>query len=157
MGFTLGYLHWYSMGILVPSEVTAAALVIGYWDSSVHVAVWITIMTAVIILLNTFPVRFYGESEFWFAGLKVVMLIGLLFLAFILFWGGRPRRQRLEFHYWKHPRAANEYIVKGDAGRFVALLQCIVLSAFAFLFAPELIVTTAGEMESPRYNIPRAS
>src|SRR5204862_6860250 len=26
-----------------------------------------------------------------------------------------------------------------------------------FLFAPELIVTTAGEMECPRYNIPRAS
>src|SRR4030095_8268796 len=43
MGFALGYLHWYSMGIIVPNEVTAASLVIGYWDSRVPIAVWLTI------------------------------------------------------------------------------------------------------------------
>ena len=158
MGFALGYLYWYSMGILVPNEVTAAALVINYWHPNVHVAVWITIFLVVIILLNVLPVQFYGESEFWFAGIKVITLIGLLFLGVILFfWGGPGGRDMLGFHYWKYPRAANTYVVSGHAGRFVALLQCIVLSAFAFLFAPELIVTTAGEVESPRQNIPRAA
>ncbi|PGH19232.1 hypothetical protein AJ80_04097 [Polytolypa hystricis UAMH7299] len=157
MGFALGYLYWYSMGILVPNEIVAASLVIDYWGTDIHIAVWITIMMVVILLLNILPVRWYGESEFWFAGMKVITLIGLLMLSFILFWGGGPRRNRLGFHHWKDPGAANTYIVHGHAGRFAALLQCIVLSAFAFLFAPELIVTTAGEMQSPRYNIPRAS
>ncbi|KAK2735001.1 hypothetical protein FQN57_001377 [Myotisia sp. PD_48] len=157
MGFSLGYLYWYSLGILVPNEIVAASLVIEYWHSGVHIGVWITIMLIVIIALNLLPVRWYGEAEFWFAGIKVIMLLGLLMLSFILFWGGGPTRQRLGFHYWMNPRAANEYIVKGNAGRFVALLQCIVLSSFAFLFAPELIIQTAGEMESPRWNIPRAS
>ncbi|KAK2806729.1 hypothetical protein FQN50_005724 [Emmonsiellopsis sp. PD_5] len=157
LGFALGYLYWYSMGILVPNEITAAAMVIEYWHPGVHVAVWITIMMVVIILLNVLPVGWYGESEFWFAGVKVIALIGLLLLSFILFWGGGPSRQRLGFHYWKDPGAGKEYLATGDAGRFVALLQSIVLSAFAFIFAPELIVTTAGEMESPRHNIPRAS
>jgi len=32
------------------------------------------------------PVHFYGETEFWFASLKVFMMIGLLILSFILFW-----------------------------------------------------------------------
>ncbi|KAF3484415.1 proline permease PrnB [Arthroderma uncinatum] len=157
LGFSLGYLYWYSLGILVPNEIVAASLIVGYWNNSINIAVWISIFLVVIIALNLLPVRWYGESEFWFASLKVIMMLGLIILAFILFWGGGPSRQRLGFHYWTHPRPANEYIVKGDAGRFVAFLQCIVLSAFAFLFAPELIIQTAGEMESPRHNIPRAS
>ena len=157
LGFALGYLYWYSLGILVPNEVTAAALVINYWPNDVHVGVWITIFLVVIVILNVMPVKFYGETEFWFAGIKIITLIGLLILSFILFWGGGPDRQRLGFHYWKTPGAANTYLVEGHAGRFVALLQTIVLSAFAFLFAPELIVTTAGEVESPRKNIPRAA
>lgn len=157
LGFALGYLYWYSMGILIPNEIVAGALIIGYWDTNVHVGVWITVLLVVILLLNVLPVGWYGEAEFWFASMKVLMLLGLLFLAFILFWGGGPNRQRLGFHYWKDPGAANEYIVKGDIGRFCALLQSLVLSAFAFLFAPELIIQTSGEMESPRHNIPRCS
>ncbi|WEW58090.1 hypothetical protein PRK78_003557 [Emydomyces testavorans] len=157
LGFALGYLYWYSMGILVPNEIVAGSLIIDYWKTNVPIAAWITILLIVILTLNVLPVKWYGESEFWFASIKVIMLLALLMLAFILFWGGGPSHRRLGFHYWKDPGAANEYIVKGNAGRFAALLQCVVLSAFAFLFAPELIIQTAGEMQSPRYNIPRAS
>lgn len=69
----MGYLYWYSLGILVPYEITAAGLVIGYWDpnGTINIAVWISIMMVVIIALNFLPVRFYGESEFWFSGIKV--------------------------------------------------------------------------------------
>ena len=63
-------------------------------------------MIVVIVGLNALPVKFYGETEFWyvqttsltallplnfslrFAGLKVIMMTGLLMLSFILFWGG---------------------------------------------------------------------
>ena len=157
LGFALGWLYWYAMGMLVPNEITAGALVIGYWHPDVHVAVWITIMLAVIIALNCLPVRYYGETEFWFCSLKVITLIGLLFLSFILFWGGGPDRERLGFHYWKDPGAVITLPPGGDTGRFIALLQTLILSAFSFIFAPELVVVSAGEMESPRYNVPRAS
>ncbi|GAD99023.1 proline permease PrnB [Paecilomyces variotii No. 5] len=160
LGFAMGYLYWYSLGILVPYEITAASLVIGYWDPEGHISigVWITVMLVVIVGLNMLPVRFYGESEFWFSSLKVILLVGLLMLSFILFWGGGPNHQRLGFHYWKSPYTAGRtYIVDGNSGRFVALLHCVILSAFAFIFAPELIVIGGGEMESPRRNIPRAS
>jgi amino acid transporter len=157
LGFAMGYLYWYSIGILVPYEITAASLVIDYWNPGVHVAVWITIMLVVIVVLNYLPVKFYGESEFWFAGVKIITLVGLLMLSFILFWGGGPNRQRLGFHYWKDPGALNTYIIGGDAGRFVGLLQCMISSAIAFIFAPELIIISGGEMESPRRNVPRAA
>ncbi len=157
MGFGLGWLYFYSLGILVPYEITAAALVIGYWHPAVSIAVWITIMIVVIVGLNCLPVRFYGETEFWFAGIKVIMIMGLLLLSFILFWGGGPSHDRLGFRYWKHPGAANTYLEKGNTGRFVALLATIVLSAFPFAFAPELLVATGGEMQSPRRNLPTAA
>ena len=88
LGFAMGWLYFYSLGILVPYEITAAGLVIDYWNSPINIAVWITIFIVVIVGLNILPVQFYGETEFWFASLKVFMMIGLLILSFILFWGG---------------------------------------------------------------------
>jgi yeast amino acid transporter len=114
-------------------------------------------MLVVIIGLNFMPVRFYGETEFWFAGTKVIMMIGLLILSFILFWGGGPSRDRLGFRYWQDPGAAHPYIKTGDSGRTVSFFQTLVLSVFPFTFAPELLVVTGGEMESPRRNLPIAS
>lgn len=158
LGFALGYLYWYALGILVPYEITAAGLVIDYWPNDVNIAVWMTIMIIVIVGLNFLPVKFYGETEFWFAGTKVIMMIGLLILSIVLFFGGGPQQHGvLGFHYWNHPRAANTYLATGDTGRFVAFWETLVLSVFPFTFAPELLVVTGGEMESPRRNLPIAS
>lgn len=33
LGFAMGWLYFYSLGILLPTEITAAGLVIGYWNS----------------------------------------------------------------------------------------------------------------------------
>lgn len=57
------------------------------------------------------------------------MILGLLLLSFILFWGGGPHHDRLGFRYWKDPGAANTYLEPGNTGRFVALLSTLVLSA----------------------------
>ena len=157
MGFSLGYLYWYALGILVPYEITAAGLVINYWPNDVNIAVWMTIMTVVIVALNFMPVKYYGETEFWFAGTKVILMIGLLLLSFILFWGGGPNHDRLGFRYWNDPGAAHPFIKTGDAGRTISFFSTLVSSVFPFTFAPELLVVTGGEMESPRRNLPIAS
>jgi amino acid permease len=46
-------------------QITAAGLVIDYWNAPVNIAVWISIMIVVIVGLNALPVKFYGETEFW--------------------------------------------------------------------------------------------
>lgn len=112
----------------------------------------------VIIGLNMFPVRIYGETEFWFASLKVLTMIGLLILSFILFWGGGPKQNGiLGFHYWKDPGATNTWLVSGGTGTFVAFIGTLVSCAFPFTFAPELLIVTGGEMQSPRRNLPTAA
>ena len=85
------------------------------------------------------------------------MVCGLLLVSFIIFLGGGPKHDRLGFRYWHEPGAANTYLASGNTGRFIALLSTWALSAFPFTFAPELVVVTGGEMESPRRNLPIAA
>ncbi|GME44322.1 Proline permease [Neofusicoccum parvum] len=157
LGFALGWLYFYSFGIIVAYEITAAAIVIDYWPNSVHIAVWISIMMVVIIALNLSPVGVYAETEFWFASIKVIMIIGLLLLSLILFLGGGPTHDRLGFRYWNGGIAVKPYIVTGAGGRFTSFLYVWVFSGFSFYFGPELIVFTSGEMKNPRRNLPIAS
>lgn len=157
LGFAMGYLYWYSIGILVPYELVASTLLINFWNAPVNPAIWITVIFVVIVLLNFLPVQFFGEAEFWSAGMKVILIIGLIFLSVVLFFGGGPNHDMLGFRYWKDPGPVNTYIVEGDGGRFVALLQSFVLASFAFVLAPEQLIVTAGEMQSPRKNLPRAA
>ncbi|KAF4490358.1 AAT family amino acid transporter [Fusarium agapanthi] len=157
MGFAMGYLYWYSLGILIPYEFVASTLLINYWGTAVNGAVWITIIYVVIVIVNLFPVRVFGECEFWSAGMKVLLILGLIFLSIVQFFGGGPDKDSLYFRYWKDPGPVSAYIVEGDAGRLVALLQSFFLASFAFVLAPDQLIVTAGEMQSPRYNLPRAA
>ncbi|KAK6221330.1 hypothetical protein LQW54_001429 [Pestalotiopsis sp. IQ-011] len=157
LGVALGYLYFYAFGVIGAYEVVAATIIIDYWPSGVHVAVWLTIMIAVIVILNVFPVRVYAEAEFWFASIKVVLILGLLILSLVLMLGGGPGHDRLGFRYWYDPGAVNEYILPGAKGRFVAFIYVWILCGFSFYFGPELVIVTSGEMRNPRRNLPVAS
>jgi len=158
LGFAMGYLYWYSLGMLVPYELVAINLLIDYWNSSVSPAAWITVIMALQVACNFLPVRWYGEAEFWSAGTKVLLILGLTMLSVVLFFGGGPNQDGvLGFRYWTDPGPVKEYILTGASGRFTALCQSFVFACFAFVLAPEQLIVAAGEMQSPRYNLPRAA
>lgn len=156
LGFALGWMYWYIFSITVPAEITAVSLVFEYWNLNVNTAVWISISIAVILALNFFPVKYYGEAEFWFASIKIFGLVVLFFTAIVLICGGGPNHQVLGFHYWTDPGPIKAYLVPGAGGKVAALLATTVYSVYAFAFAPELLVVTGGEMQSPRRNLPKA-
>lgn len=157
LGFALGWLYFYSFGIIVAYELTAASIVIGYWPNSVPIAVWITVMMICIVGMNLCPVAYYAEAEFWFASIKVVMILGMLLLSLILMCGGGPDNEVLGFKYWSSPGAVKAFVVDGAGGRFTAFLYVWVFSGFSFYFGAELMVFTSGEMRNPRKNLPTAS
>lgn len=157
LGFAMGYLYWYSMGVLVPYELVAVNLLIDYWSPGVSPAVWITVLLLAIVLANFLPSPFFGEVEFWSAGTKILLILGLIFLSIVLFFGGGPNHDMLGFRYWNDPGATTEWLVPGAAGRFVGFLQACVLASFAFVLAPEQLIVTSGEMQSPRHNLPKAA
>ncbi|MCJ1300671.1 hypothetical protein MMC08_003468 [Hypocenomyce scalaris] len=158
MGFAVGWNNWYSCAIILCAEISAASIVIQFWNGAVgiNVAAWITIIIVVVICLNIFAVAIYGEAEFCFAGIKIVTIVGLLIFALCIDLGGGPTHDRLGFRYWKHPGAMKEYIsTTPNTGRFLGLFSTLVNAAFSY-GGVEMVAVAAGEAENPRKNIPKA-
>lgn len=103
MGFAVGWNNWYNSAITLCAEISAAAVVIGYWNDTINQAAWITIIIVVVLALNIFAVSIYGEAEFIFASVKIVTIVGLLIVALVIDLGGAPNHKRLGFAYWKRP------------------------------------------------------
>jgi len=158
LAFAAGWNYWYAYAILVAAEATAGAILVEYWETPVHNAVWITIFLVVVLFLNIVAVEVFGEAEFWVASIKFITIIGLVILGFVIMLGGSPNDQgRLGFRYWNNPGAFKPYIVEGNSGRFLAYWTAFVRAGFAFITSPELIALAAGETIAPRRNIPKAA
>ncbi|ODV64162.1 amino-acid permease inda1 [Ascoidea rubescens DSM 1968] len=159
LAFATGWCYWYTYSIVVAAESTAGAFIVRYWTDEVHMAIWITIFTILMVGINVFAVGLYGELEFWFGSIKVITIVGLIILGVVLFFGGGPNQHGvLGFGYWQDPGAFKEHIVSGHTGKFLAFITALVKSAFSFILSPELIaISGSGEGTDPRRNIKKAT
>lgn len=106
--------------------------------------------------MNFTAVKWYGETEFWMALGKVILIIGLLFFTFITMLGGNPLGDRFGFRYWKNPGSFTTlYGYEGDLGRFIGFLQCLIQASFT-IAGPDYVSMAAGETENPRVVLPKA-
>lgn len=119
--------------------------------------VFITVFLLLILIINYWGVKLFGEFEFWLSSLKVLTLIGLILLSLILALGGGPDHDRKGFRFWKNPGAFKAYdgIAGQDKAKFVAFWSTMVSAVFAYL-GTELVGVTVGEAQNPRKTIPRA-
>ncbi|MCJ1415705.1 hypothetical protein MMC32_002037 [Xylographa parallela] len=158
LGFAVGWNNWYASAITLCAEISAASLVIQFWQGAVgiNIAAWISIIIVVIICLNIFAVSIYGEAEFIFASVKIITIVGLLIMALCVDVGGSPTHDRIGFRYWKNPGAMELYISSDpNTGRFLGLFSTLVNAAFSY-GGVEMVAVAAGEAENPRKNIPKA-
>lgn len=63
---------------VLPLEIIAASLTIGYWDEALTRAIFVTIFLIVIIAINMFGIKGYGEAEFIFSIIKVIAVISFM-------------------------------------------------------------------------------
>lgn len=157
MGFAVGWNNWYSAAITLCAEISAASIVIQYWQGAqgINVAAWISIIIVLVLCLNIFAVAIYGEAEFIFASLKIITIIGLLLMALVLICGGGPTHHAYGFYTWQNPGAMKEYYTDGDTGRFLGFFATLVNASFSY-GGVESVAVAAGEAENPRKNIPKA-
>jgi len=154
--FTMGWNYWYNWIIILPAELSAAAVLIGFWDTKTNPAVWITITMLVTIVINMLGAGAYGEAEFIFASIKVITITGLIILGIVLDLGGGPDHDRIGFRYWKHPGPFNQFGgIGGAKGRFLAWWAVMTQAAFSFI-GTEIVAIAAGEAKNPRRNLPKA-
>ncbi|KAL9624679.1 MAG: hypothetical protein Q9160_001033 [Pyrenula sp. 1 TL-2023] len=157
LSFAEGWNFVYANAMGLPAEITAASTIIQFWTTSVNVAVWLTILGFFIIITNLFFVRVYGELEFTFATLKIMLIVGLNLMAIGIAAGGGPDHHAYGVHYWRDPGPFVQYLsIGGSLGRFLGFWTTFANAAYAYS-SIETIAMAAAETKSPRRNIPKAA
>lgn len=154
-GFAAGWNFFIFEAMLVPFEITACNVIIHYWSAIVPAGGIIAIIIVLYGLINLLAVHWYGESEFWAALGKVLLIVALIIFTFITMLGGNPLHDRFGFRYWKNPGAFTELYYDGSLGRFLGFLQCLIQASFT-IAGPDYVSMAAGEAENPRVVMPRA-
>ncbi|KAN0096955.1 Amino acid permease domain containing protein [Tylopilus felleus] len=164
LGFTLGWNYWFQWFVMfpppscmqlmfgrrslsIPSELTAAAVILQFWAPQVQPWQWALVIIVPIFLMQLIHVRVYGESEYWFASIKVVMIILFIFVGLIYDWGGVKG----------HPGPGLSNFQNGQAfiGGFANFAQTFVYAFYSF-GGVELVAVAAGESARPWKAVPNA-
>ncbi|MCM3786336.1 amino acid permease [Neobacillus mesonae] len=147
LGFALGWNFWYNWAITIAAELSAATIILKYWFPDSNSTLWSLVFLLLLIGLNVLSVKGYGESEYWFALIKIVLVIVFLIVGVMMIFG-----------ILGGEATGFENFTIGDApvhGGFFALLGVFMAAGFSFQ-GTELVGVAAGESENPRKNVPRA-
>ena len=89
-GFATAWLYWLCWAVAIGSEFTASGLLMQRWFPGVDVWVWCVIFASILFGLNAVSSKFFGESEFWFAIVKVGAIVVLIVLGGAALFGFHP-------------------------------------------------------------------
>lgn len=88
--FIVGWLYWINWVIVTIVELVAAGSFLQYWFSDIPLWILSVLCAALIVGINFFNVKNYGEFEFWFAGIKIFTLIAFIILGALILLGFFP-------------------------------------------------------------------
>lgn len=151
-GFATAWLYWLCWAVAIGSEFTASGLLMQRWFPDVDVWVWCLVFAAVLFGFNAVSAKFFGESEFWFAIIKVGAIIGLIVLGGAALFGFRPLSDG-----GSHPFLFENFNTAGGLfpNGFTGVLVTVLAVFYAFS-GSELIGVAAGETKDPATAIPKA-
>lgn len=156
-GFAMGINYILQTGFAVPTEITAAAVMISYWDPvTTHVAAYIASFLVLSIGINLLGVKYFGEVEFVFACIKVLMLVALILFGLIADLGG-VNGVYTGGRYWRDEPFNDTFANLSPASfaGFLGFWKVLTQAAFAF-GGIEGISVLAGEAHNPRKTMRRA-
>ncbi|MBM7645430.1 lysine-specific permease [Scopulibacillus daqui] len=146
-GFALGWNYWFNWAITIAAELSAATLVMKFWFPHSPSILWSALFLAIIFILNYLSVKSYGESEYWFAFVKVATVIIFLIVGILMILG--------IFH---SDTVGLKNFTIGDApfhGGILATFGIFLAAGFSFQ-GTELLGVSAGESADPEKTVPRA-
>lgn len=146
-GFTLGWLYWYYYVIIIAVEAVAGAKILSEW---IGLPLWMMaiVLLAVMTATNLVSVRWFGEFEFWFSGIKVAAIVSFITLGILWVLGVWPSETTGLSNLVSHGGFAPNGIS--------AVFSAIVVVIFAFGGA-EIVTIAAAESEEPGKSVARAT
>ncbi|EII1418641.1 phenylalanine transporter [Salmonella enterica subsp. enterica serovar Newport] len=146
-GFLSGWNYWVMFVLVGMAELTAAGIYMQYWLPDVPTWVWAAAFFIIINAVNLVNVRLYGETEFWFALIKVLAIIGMIGFGLWLLFSGHGGEHASIDNLWRY----NGFFATGWHGLLLSL--AVIMFSFGGL---ELIGITAAEARDPQKSIPKA-
>lgn len=144
--FTMGWIYWFMLIMVMGAEITGAAAIISNWFD---IAPWIPALIAVAFfaVVNFAAVGGFGEFEFWFAIIKVGVIVAFLVIGVLMALGILPG---MDFSL-AGTNFTENFLPNGMPGFAAGLL------AVAFAFGGiELVTIAAAESENPAHNVATA-
>lgn len=149
-GFFVSWNYWFSWVIACVADIVAITAYVQWFNASIPTWVPALVAAAVLLLLNLQPVKYFGETEFWFAIVKIVAILGLIAVGVILIltrFESPDGNFASLTHLWDHggmfPMGASGFVLGFQMG------------IFSFI-GVELVGTAAAETENPRKTLPKA-
>ncbi|KID90568.1 Amino acid/polyamine transporter I [Metarhizium guizhouense ARSEF 977] len=153
-GFAIGWNLVYGNILSIPSEITAICVLFEFW-TDVNPSVWIVTFVLLTLAVGLSFVRLFGEVEFVFAVLKILLVVFLVVLGLVIDLGGVRGTPPVYFRYWHDPGPFVEYIATGNWGRFLGYWSVMTGAVFSFA-GVESIAMAGAETKNPRKAIPAA-
>ena len=146
-GFSVRATYGVSQIIAIGAEVTAAAIYISFWFPHVPQWIWVVVVSAALVALNSMQVNRLGEFEYWFAMIKVAAIVAFILVGLSLIFGLGPRPAL----GWSNLTQHGGFFPTGWKGVWLSLT--ITVTSY---MGVEIIAVTAGEAEHPEVTIPHA-
>jgi L-asparagine transporter-like permease len=146
-GFAVRATYGAAQIIAIGAEVIAAGIYISFWFPHVPQWIWVVLVSAALVLLNSMQVNRLGEFEYWFAMIKVGAIISFIVVGVSLILGIGPNAAIGLSNLTQH----SGFLPAGWKGVWLSLT--ITVTSY---MGVEIIAVTAGEAKHPEASIPRA-
>src|ERR1700756_4029321 len=146
-GFSVRATYGVAQIIAIGAEVTAAGIYISFWFPNVPQWIWVVLVSAAVVALNSMEVNRLGEFEYWFAMIKVTAIVAFIIVGISLILGIGPRSAIGLGNLTRH----GGFLPAGWKGVWLSLT--ITVTSY---MGVEIIAVTAGEAERPEVTIPHA-
>jgi lysine-specific permease len=147
LGVALGWNYWYNWAITLAVDIATGSMLMEYWFDSVDSIVWSALFLILLFGLNYISVKGYGESEYWFAFIKVATVVIFLIIG-VLTIIGLMGGEAVGFK--------NFTLDDGPFhGGFFAILGVFMVAGFSFQ-GTEIVGVAAGESEDPKKSVPKS-
>ena len=149
-GFISGWTAWFEYTVVCMVELTAVAFFLDYWITGIpHWLICLGLL-AIFTMIQLISVQLFGEFEFWFAGIKIVAIILMLFLSAYLVTFNPQIHAGVKDNLHSYSQMS-VFFSSGIKG----FLFSLVIVVFSF-GGTEFVSIAAGEAENPKKSIPRA-
>ncbi|ESK57472.1 amino acid permease [Acinetobacter tjernbergiae] len=146
-GFLSGWNYWVLYILVAMTELTAVGKYINYWWPQIPAWQSVLFFFVIITAINLTNVKFYGESEFWLAIIKVTAVVAMILFGLFLLFTADANSTASFSNLWTH----GGFFPNGFDGLFYML--AFIMFAFGGI---ELIGMAAAEANEPKKTIPKA-